>query len=74
MKGKKLTRSKNDQKIFGVCGGFAEYFGLDPALVRVLWALSCLASAGSTALVYAVAAVLLPEQGESGDNAGQDGA
>ena len=34
---KKLYRS-NDRRIFGVCGGVAEYFGWDPTLIRVLWA------------------------------------
>ena len=34
---KKLYRS-NDRRIFGVCGGVAEYFGWDPTIVRVLWA------------------------------------
>jgi len=33
---KKLYRS-NDRKLFGVCGGVAEYFGFDPTVVRVLW-------------------------------------
>jgi phage shock protein PspC (stress-responsive transcriptional regulator) len=33
--GKRLVRSTTDRKIAGVCGGFAEYFGFDPALVRV---------------------------------------
>lgn len=36
---KKLTRSK-DQKIGGVCAGLAEYFDLDPTLVRVGYALA----------------------------------
>ena len=33
---KKLYRS-NDRKLFGVCGGIAEYFGWDPTVVRILW-------------------------------------
>jgi phage shock protein PspC (stress-responsive transcriptional regulator) len=33
---KKLYRS-NDRKLFGVCGGVAEYFGFDPTVVRILW-------------------------------------
>src|SRR5437762_2015627 len=35
----RLTRSMTDRKIAGVCGGFAEYFRLDPTAVRVAWAL-----------------------------------
>ncbi len=32
---KKLTRSSNDKKLFGVCAGVAEYFDVDPTLIRV---------------------------------------
>jgi len=46
---KRLVRSINDRKIAGVCAGVADYFDLDPLLVRVLWALAVLcASAGVT--------------------------
>jgi phage shock protein PspC (stress-responsive transcriptional regulator) len=34
---KKLTRSRKDSKIAGVCGGFADYFELDVTLVRIFW-------------------------------------
>jgi phage shock protein PspC (stress-responsive transcriptional regulator) len=34
---KKLTRSRTDKKIAGVCAGFGEYLDLDVALVRILW-------------------------------------
>ena len=34
---KKLTRSRQDEKIAGVCAGFAEYLELDPTLVRLVW-------------------------------------
>ena len=36
---KKLYKSATDKKIDGVCGGFAEYFGIDPTWVRIGWAL-----------------------------------
>lgn len=35
----RLTRSTTDRKIAGVCGGFANYLGLDPTVVRVAWAI-----------------------------------
>jgi phage shock protein PspC (stress-responsive transcriptional regulator) len=38
MSDKKLTRA-TDGKLFGVCGGLANYFGLDATLVRVIWLL-----------------------------------
>lgn len=34
---KKLYRSEKDKKIAGVCGGLAEYFDIDPTLVRLAW-------------------------------------
>ncbi|MBS3149725.1 PspC domain-containing protein, partial [Candidatus Woesearchaeota archaeon] len=37
---KRLYRSIKDRKIAGVCGGMAEYFDVDPTVVRLLWALS----------------------------------
>ena len=35
---KKLYRSKSDRMLVGVCAGVAEYFDIDPTLVRVAWA------------------------------------
>lgn len=35
MENKKLTKSTTDRKLFGVCGGLAQYFGLDSTIVRV---------------------------------------
>mgnify|MGYP000994303320 CR=1 FL=1 len=44
---KKLYRSKNQRVLGGVCGGLAEYFGLDVFLVRLLWVLlSCIGGTG----------------------------
>ena len=37
---KKLTRSRKERMIAGVCGGLAEYFGWDPTLVRIVYALA----------------------------------
>lgn len=39
---KRLYRTENDRKIAGVCGGIAEYFRLDPSIVRICFALFCL--------------------------------
>ena len=38
---RKLVKSQ-DRKICGVCGGIAEYFGIDPTIVRLVWALAAL--------------------------------
>ena len=63
MSGKRLYRSNNNKMICGVCGGIAEYFGIDPTLVRVGWALLTLISAGFGGVIaYIVAAVIIPDE------------
>ena len=63
---KRLTKSR-DKVLAGVCGGVADYFGLDRSLVRVLVALVVFFSAIVTGLiVYVVAALILPEAEEAG--------
>ena len=57
---KKLYLSKRDEKICGVCGGIAEYFGIDSTLVRLAWALLVLC-AGTGILAYFVCALVIPE-------------
>ena len=56
---KRLARSSTDKKIAGVCGGLAEYFDLDPTLVRVLW-LVLIFFAGTGVLVYFILWIALP--------------
>lgn len=60
MSKKRLYKSRNDQIICGVCGGIAEYFDVDPTLVRIAAALLC--TTGSGFLVYIVAAIVMPER------------
>ena len=60
---KKLYRSRSDKKLVGVCGGLAKYFGLDPVLVRVLWAVVSIFY-GAGVLAYIVCAFLIPEEPE----------
>jgi phage shock protein C len=58
---KKLYRSTNDKKLSGVCGGIAEYFGVDPTVIRVGWALiSMFGGAGIPA--YIICALIIPEK------------
>lgn len=59
--GKRLMRSNRDKILLGVCGGLAEYIGTDPFLVRVLWAVGIILSAGVFALAYLVLAVIMPK-------------
>lgn len=58
---KRLYKSTNDKMLGGVCGGIAEYFDIDPTLVRLGWVLFC-ALGGSGILAYIVAAIVIPEQ------------
>ena len=57
---KRLCRTENEaKKLCGVCGGIAEYFGIDPTLVRLAWVLFC-ALGGSGILAYIIAAIIIP--------------
>ncbi len=60
---KRLYRSKKDRILGGVCGGFAEYFAIDPVLVRVLWVIFSLAG-GSGLLAYIICWIIIPEKPE----------
>jgi phage shock protein PspC (stress-responsive transcriptional regulator) len=63
MKQKILTRSLNDRMIGGVCGGMAEYFSIDPSLVRVGWVLLTFFSGFFLGVIaYVVLMVVVPEQ------------
>jgi len=56
----RLYRSRDDRMLFGVAGGMAEWLDLDPAIVRLVWALLILA-AGVGFVLYIVAALVIPE-------------
>lgn len=57
---KRLYRSTTDKKLFGVCGGLAEYFGIDPVIIRVIWAALVLFW-GTGLLLYLIFAFVLPK-------------
>lgn len=60
MGNKRLYKSEVNNMICGVCGGIAEYFNVDPTLVRLVWVLFTCASFGTGVLAYIVAAVIIP--------------
>ena len=60
---KKLYRSTKDKKLAGVCGGFADYLGIDPTLVRIIWAVISW-FAGFGIILYIICALVVPEQPE----------
>lgn len=59
---KKLYKSNSDRKLCGVCGGLGEYFSIDSNVVRLLFVVVGLMSAGGGAVFYLLAALLLPEE------------
>ncbi len=59
---RKLYRSRNNRMIAGVCAGLAEYFGVDPTVIRLLFAAGALIGFGSFILIYIVMFVVVPEE------------
>lgn len=57
----RLYRSRTDRVLSGVAGGLAELWNLDPALVRVVWALLVPLTGGFALLAYIVLAIVVPE-------------
>jgi phage shock protein C len=57
---KKLYRSTSDRKIAGVCAGLAEYFNIDPTLVRLLFVVGLLVG-GGTLIAYIIMMIVIPE-------------
>ena len=59
----RLYKSNQNNIIDGVCAGIAEYFGIDPTLIRLGWVLFC-AMGGSGFLAYIIAAIIIPRRPE----------
>ncbi|MDD7023512.1 MAG: PspC domain-containing protein [Lachnospiraceae bacterium] len=60
---KRLYKSNENKMLDGVCGGIAEYFDIDPTLVRLGLILFC-ALGGSGILAYIIAAIVIPRKPE----------
>ncbi len=58
---KKLYRSATDKKLFGVCGGLAKYFDIDPTIVRIILLVLVLCC-GIGAVAYLIMALVMPEE------------
>ncbi len=61
---KKLYRSKTNKKLFGVCGGLAEYFEIDVTVIRLILVLAVI-FAGVGVLAYLIAALIMPVKPEN---------
>lgn len=60
MEPKRMMRSRTERMIAGVCGGLAEYFHMDPTVVRVIFVLAALVN-GIGLIVYLVLWLVMPE-------------
>ena len=60
MTAKRLTRSRTDRKIAGVCGGIANYFGIDPIIPRLALVFLVL-GAGVGLLAYLICWIVIPQ-------------
>jgi phage shock protein C len=58
----RLTRSKSDRIVAGVCAGLARYFNIDPVIVRLLFVV-LVVFAGVSPLLYALLWIIIPEDG-----------
>ncbi len=56
---KRLYRSRNDKMIAGVCGGLAEYFNIDPTVIRLIAVLTVIFG-GAGILAYIILAIVVP--------------
>ena len=60
---KRLYRSRQDRRVAGLCGGIADYLGVDASLVRIAWVLFALVG-GPGVLLYIILAAIVPEEPE----------
>lgn len=59
---RELRRSIRNRKLFGVCGGLGDYFGVDPTIVRLVFVALVVASFGWVLLIYIALGILMPEE------------
>ena len=58
----RLYKSRSDRKLFGVCGGIASYFSVDPTIVRLLFIVASFVSVGFMVLLYIIMAIVTPRE------------
>ncbi|HSK28002.1 MAG TPA: PspC domain-containing protein [Jiangellales bacterium] len=59
---KRLTRSRTERMLGGVCGGLAQYLGVDPTLVRLGVVALTIVSGGAGLVAYVAAWIVVPEE------------
>lgn len=60
---KRIYKIEQGKKLDGVCGGIAEYFDIDPTIIRLAWILFT-AFAGSGIIAYIIAAIVMPKKSD----------
>lgn len=60
---KRFYKSETDKKIGGVCGGVAEYFNIDPTIVRLIWGVLAFAY-GTGIIAYLICWAIMPTKSE----------
>ena len=64
----RLVKDRANRKVTGVAAGMANYFGLDPTVVRIAWVVASIFSQGAAVLVYIILSVLLDNDDEDDDD------
>jgi len=67
---KRLFRSKDDRVIAGVCGGIAQYLGIDPTIIRIIFVLIFLTE-GFGLMLYLILWVVVPEEDSVAKDSGE---
>ncbi len=62
MNERRLYRSRSDKMMGGVCGGLANYFGIDSTLIRLIFAILFIVGVGSPALIYLVLWIVMRQE------------
>ena len=70
---KQLYRSINNRQLAGVCGGIAEYFDIDPTMVRLAWiVITVVTGVVPGVLGYLIAAIVIPRDVTAGNTGAAD--
>lgn len=67
-----FVKSRTNRKIFGVCGGIGEAFGIDPTLVRIAFVIALIAAGGTAIPIYLLLAWLMPNAESATDGPADD--
>ena len=59
---KRLYRSRSDRMFSGLCAGLGQYLGIDPTVVRVIVALSCIFAFPLAEIAYLIMMIVVPEE------------